>query len=628
MSELLTNPEQSRHMAQLEESTRLLEVDGILPNGIDRYSMYGEQLVDPVTGIRSGSREYQELPEYQQVAIDLRIQKYAVIQVAFHRYKDLSEDELSDEQSLEAKYAQSRLLLAELADETYRRMEANNVRVLFEDPFTGDPLPPDSLKVYRYYLIGESGILDGYRNGAAQAECRDFYRQFRTVLTPENSTIKFLHNLSQNRLDVSELFTDTLHTMQGSIVTEMQFLIEATRQSTGVLKNANKALSRYAQPNRILSDAEIIPVIPAVVRAYIRYYTQQGYVLPYEEHEVQDSRIADAIVMVRACRDTIAQVDSGVREVEQNRLERIDRYLDWKREKTLQKQNRGQQAFTPIYRPKAVVYEGDTVGHRLLLTRLGLPATDVLRRIELASRKPVYDDAPEEKALYAPVVVQQTLERMQTLEAERPGITKALYERFGIVNYMRCPLNIWIDQFDLMDEPDIPFGAGIFGVEDYNGAFLGKEAVWDRFYQSLKKGGQHMRVLEATGKHDLARRLFALRMHYRPLASWGVLNAHGSKNGFMLSSGKDGRVTTTDITTVDGKSVLRCFHPEASIAFISCSTGQFEGIVNAVAWELDGELTGPQDDTNVAWMQWEDNKLYIGYQSGFKRQYKKRRMIY
>jgi hypothetical protein len=91
------------------------------------------------------------------------------------------------------------------------------------------------------------------------------------------------------------------------------------------------------------------------------------------------------------------------------------------------------------------------------------------------------------------------------LEKNRPGISKLLMKKYGVVNFTRYPLELLIEQFDKEALREAPYGVLITAGED-NGVALNVKRETENLYKQAKEMGYGLKVLEADTLEDILTR--------------------------------------------------------------------------------------------------------------------------
>ncbi len=199
-----------------------------------------------------------------------------------------------------------------------------------------------------------------------------------------------------------------------------------------------------------------------------------------------------------------------------------------------------------------------------LLKRLGLKFADFTPFWELSNI-----NAPNEALL-------SNIQAIENLEDSQPGITKFLYEKYGIRNFGRYPQDILLKQFEESGGTTKPYGAVIFPVHDRPGILYGYDEVLEQTFKNFK-GEYAMRIVECGNPRELFERLFRLKHRYGPM-EFAWINAHGSKKDFVL--GQDYEKETVNSKHFSPKSntamlkaitrLRKCFVSHPKILVMSC----------------------------------------------------------
>lgn len=199
--------------------------------------------------------------------------------------------------------------------------------------------------------------------------------------------------------------------------------------------------------------------------------------------------------------------------------------------------------------------------------------------------------------------IANNIKRIISIEEQRSGGAKLLYEQFGIRNFERYPISILIGQIDTFDQKDKPYGILVGATHDWNGAFglWSNKEVWDRLYSEI--GDQYdFRIVEADGKMELARRLLFLDRKYgeRQKISFAFLCGHGTDD-YIVFGGSHNR-NLIHVDDLKGKGVGRSggfFVEHPTIVLVSCSTGVPGGIGQRLSSVLGAKVIAPDVPTNI-----------------------------
>lgn len=186
---------------------------------------------------------------------------------------------------------------------------------------------------------------------------------------------------------------------------------------------------------------------------------------------------------------------------------------------------------------------------------------------------------------------------MRTIESQRPGAAKVLFEEFNIREFRRYSPELLIKQFDERDQ-DIPYGTVLFSNSDHNGSFNTDGDIIDSIQDQL---GDKMsvRITEFNSRIDLMKQLIRLDQRYgeQNKIAFAIVGAHGTSRGF--DAGSLSGVDQSDFSEGQGVGRLNGFFTEdAEIVLFSCSTGVSGGLAENISREYGKTVTGPDVPTS------------------------------
>lgn len=200
---------------------------------------------------------------------------------------------------------------------------------------------------------------------------------------------------------------------------------------------------------------------------------------------------------------------------------------------------------------------------------------------------------------------------MATLECLRPGSTKKLSEGFGIRNYGRIPDpetrnhdSLILDQIDGMQDTKKPYGLYAISTNDHNGAFnhiyslLTRNAGFD-YYPVFKEAGLNERIIETDSKDnffEMLRKMDSVYGQEGNKISFLIVSAHGNPN--VISFG-DSAIIKEDTLKQDFRDLGNLFAPNATMIIDACSTGNIDGIAQAISKVWGITVIAPDGDTSM-----------------------------
>lgn len=178
---------------------------------------------------------------------------------------------------------------------------------------------------------------------------------------------------------------------------------------------------------------------------------------------------------------------------------------------------------------------------------------------------------------------QRNMRKMDVLERKRPGITKILFEEFGIANYSRYPIEFLVKQYDQRNDQTLPYGVMLNAVEDWNGVGLVHNG-WMKVLLRKSSNKCNIRIVEAENKIDLARAMLKFRKRYSKKISFGIVGAHGEESAMHFGGRGDlNKLYSRDLLGEGVKNALTFFEPNATIILSSCSAGANGGIAQKLS---------------------------------------------
>lgn len=207
-------------------------------------------------------------------------------------------------------------------------------------------------------------------------------------------------------------------------------------------------------------------------------------------------------------------------------------------------------------------------------------------------------------------VVRENLQALISLEKRRPGIGRLLNEQFGICNFARYPEEMLIAQYDEVDKTDIPYGVIMFSSFDHNGAFYTDRQNLNSLHRQIK-GKYALRVVEAVGKLDIAKRLHRLSRKYgdNNKISFAIVGGHGNEDSIQFGEGRsvEGAFNYSDVffESVFGRGRLagysNYFVKNPTVILLSCSTGKGKkGGIAGILSSTFGTVIAPSENVTGA----------------------------
>jgi hypothetical protein len=213
--------------------------------------------------------------------------------------------------------------------------------------------------------------------------------------------------------------------------------------------------------------------------------------------------------------------------------------------------------------------------------------------------------------------VQSNLETIHAIESERPGISKVLFNEFGIENFGRYPSDVLIKQYDNRNNKDLQYGVMVMNKSDHNGAFNYRGA-YSSMASQLEDLDYSMRIVEVNTKKEMFASLEDLSVRYGEgqKMEFAVIGGHGRRTGislgrplssfkrffhtvanmFYLSNSYE--LHKRDINNPLFQKIKGYFREDPTWLLWSCSTGKKKGIGEEISKEQEANVVAPRHPTN------------------------------
>jgi hypothetical protein len=198
--------------------------------------------------------------------------------------------------------------------------------------------------------------------------------------------------------------------------------------------------------------------------------------------------------------------------------------------------------------------------------------------------------------------IKKNLKHLVSLEHQKPGAAKNLYEKNGVTRFDRMSPEFWLKQVEIGD-PQGDFGMFIVSRHDHNNAFESSNVGpnLEKAYGDLEDNGYTTRYIEVANKIDLAKKLLKqeIVLENGNKIKYAIVFAHGSPDGIALTQNFDEESlnqvsassfkTSNDIKYIDKsdfegagfKKAKRFFVEDPTVDFISCSVGAPDGFAQS-----------------------------------------------
>lgn len=179
--------------------------------------------------------------------------------------------------------------------------------------------------------------------------------------------------------------------------------------------------------------------------------------------------------------------------------------------------------------------------------------------------------------------IYQNLKNIRSLENFEKGSAKYLYDNFGIRGFGRYGIHELRKQYEERDSLD-SYGLYFQAVMDWNGSFSQANQSED-LGEKIRENGLIIRIIEASGKIDLAKRLLFLRNKYNQKIKFMYMHVHGNTDVIGLGDrdGSDRKLLQDDLKGKGVQKVKELFEDNAELILSSCLTGIKGGLAEEMA---------------------------------------------
>lgn len=124
---------------------------------------------------------------------------------------------------------------------------------------------------------------------------------------------------------------------------------------------------------------------------------------------------------------------------------------------------------------------------------------------------------------------------MEYLEDQGSGVTKTLYETFGLINFGRYDPNSLLEQYHKRDDKYCDWTFVFTSCFDHNYSFDSSYGIWKTFSEGFKAIEKYnnptIRYIEAGSKKDFNEILESLKDRYKTKATFGIIASHANEHG-------------------------------------------------------------------------------------------------
>ncbi len=174
--------------------------------------------------------------------------------------------------------------------------------------------------------------------------------------------------------------------------------------------------------------------------------------------------------------------------------------------------------------------------------------------------------------------IYKNIKNIRGLENFQKGSAKYLLNNFGIRGFGRYSINELKEQYNKKDDMG-SYGLYFQAVMDWNGSFAQSNQS-EEIGEKVEANSFTMRIIEANGKIDLAKRLLFLRDKYNQKIKFMYMHVHGNTDVIGFGDGKDNNrmLTQEDLKGKGVQRVKELFENNSEIILSSCLTGVEGGI--------------------------------------------------
>lgn len=179
--------------------------------------------------------------------------------------------------------------------------------------------------------------------------------------------------------------------------------------------------------------------------------------------------------------------------------------------------------------------------------------------------------------------ITENLRNIRGLENFEKKSAKYLYDNFGIRGFGRYRIHELKKQYEERDDMG-PYGLFFQAVMDWNGSFSQSNQSED-IREKVEENSFLLRVIEANGKIDLAKRLLFLRDKYNQKIKFMYMHVHGNTDVIGLGDreGSDRKFTQEDLKGKGVQRVKELFENNAELILSSCLTGVKGGLAEEMS---------------------------------------------
>jgi len=179
--------------------------------------------------------------------------------------------------------------------------------------------------------------------------------------------------------------------------------------------------------------------------------------------------------------------------------------------------------------------------------------------------------------------IYQNLRNIRDLENFENKSAKYLYNNFGIRGFGRYRMHELKKQYEERDDIG-SYGLYFQAVMDWNGSFSQSNQSED-IREKVEENSFILRVIEANGKIDLAKRLLFLRDKYNQKIKFMYMHVHGNTDVIGLGDreGSDRKFLQEDLKGRGVQRIKELFENDAELILSSCLTGVKGGLAEEMS---------------------------------------------
>jgi len=179
--------------------------------------------------------------------------------------------------------------------------------------------------------------------------------------------------------------------------------------------------------------------------------------------------------------------------------------------------------------------------------------------------------------------IYSNLKNIGGLEGFQKESAKYLYNNFGIRGFGRYRMHELKKQYNERDNMG-PYGLCFQAVMDWNGSFSQSNQS-EEIRDKVEEHSFILRIIEANGKIDLAKRLLFLRDKYKQKIKFMYMHVHGNTDVIGLGDreGSDRKFIQEDLKGKGVQRIKELFEDNAELILSSCLTGVKGGLAEEMS---------------------------------------------